>query len=51
MAEHEFEGPRVTPEPLKSSGSKAPWIILAVLVVAVLALAASVLLAFFVFAS
>jgi hypothetical protein len=49
-AEHE-DGPRVTPGPIKGSGSKMPWIVLAVLVVALLALAVSILLALFVLRS
>jgi len=47
MAEDEREGPRVAPGLPKGSGSKAPWIVLAVVLVAVFALIASVVIAVF----
>ncbi len=49
-AEHE-DRPRVTPGPINGSGSRVPWIVLAVLVVALLAVAVSILLAVFVLRS
>ncbi len=45
MAADEGDGPRVIPGPIKGSGSKVPWIILAVAIVAGLAVIVSVLLA------
>lgn len=45
MAADEGDGPRVIPGPIKGSGSKVPWIILAVLVIAGLAIALSAFLA------
>jgi hypothetical protein len=41
MAEEKFSSPRVAPVRPKGSGSKAPWIVLALIVVAALALLAS----------
>lgn len=45
MAADDGDGPRVIPGPIKGSGSKVPWIILAVAIVAGLAVIVSVLLA------
>lgn len=45
MAADEPDGPRVIPGPIKGSGSKVPWIILAVAIIAGLALGVSALLA------
>ncbi len=45
MPEDEPEGPRVIPGPIKGSGSRVPWIILAVAIVAFLAIVVSALLA------
>jgi hypothetical protein len=51
MAAEHGDAPRVAPGPLKGSGSKAPWIVLAVLVVALLAIGVSILLALIVLRS
>jgi len=45
MVEKADPGPQVTPRRPKGSGSKAPWIVLAILVVAGIALLASILIA------
>ena len=45
MAEEDGNRPRVAPGPPKGSGRKAPWIVLAVFIVALLAVAVSILLA------
>lgn len=46
MAQDKANAPRVAPGPVKGSGRRAPWIILAVLLTAVLAILVSIVLAF-----
>lgn len=45
MADDHIDGPRVAPGPIKGSGSKAPWIVLGIVIIAGIAMAVSILIA------